>query len=116
MRVAAGILMIIVGFMSLSLSYLLVEMFGETANNIIVPLCLLLLGLTLGGGSSAFKKKYYWWALAGAICSVFTGFLHVLFGELGFILLPMGILALILLIKRKGEFDSTRLKQGNSNS
>ncbi len=116
MRIAAGILMIIAGFMSLSLTYPLVERFGETANSMVVPLSLLLLGLTAGGGSCAFKKKYYWWALVGAICSVFTGFLHVLFGELGFILLPTGILAIIFLIKSKDEFDSNRLKQGNSNN
>ena len=82
--------MIIAGFMSLSLISFLGEMFGETVNSIVVPLCLLLLGLTLGGGSCAFQKKYYWWALAGAICSL---------------LFPLtGIPAIILLVKSKGEF------------
>ena len=104
MRIAAGFLMIIVSFMSLSLSYSLWEGFDNTADNLVIPLFFLLQILTAGGGVCAFQKKYYWGALTGAIFSVFVGSLNVLFGDLGVILLPMGILAVIFLIKSKGEF------------
>jgi len=65
----------------------------------LVPLGLALLALIVGGGICALMKKAWGWALAAAICSMIAmGFSAVFFA------LP-GLLALIFLIKRKGEFQ-----------
>ena len=123
MRIAAGILMIIVGFTSFATAQTLVEMFGETTGSVFVPLTFLALGLTWGGGICVFRKKAYWWALSGAICSMIiastltitslstfpfplrfgasmvgTSLFYIIF-------VLMAILALIFLIKRKGDFQ-----------
>ena len=115
MRIAAGILMIIVGLTLPAIVQNVVEMIAkttadpfETAGSLGAPTVLpvfLLLGLTVGGGICAFIKKHWWWALSGAICSVFIGFAMLIFPVFGLIFPPMGILAVIFLVKRKSQFD-----------
>ncbi len=106
MRVTAGILMIIGGFIGGSLWF---GLSGQLVSHILqtfttadpestavvlgFPLALIRFlpaFLAVIGGIYALKKKHWRWALVGAICSL---------------LLPVtGIPAVILLIKCKGEF------------
>ena len=109
MRILAGILTIVGGWLGGSLwfyfSGLLVGYFALTlapldpgrASEISVPvgflsalIRILPMFLAVIGGIYALKRKHWRWALAGAICSLLFPF--------------MGIPALILLIKSKGEF------------
>jgi len=105
--------MIIVGATLPGIVQTVVEMVAETTDfetvgSLGAPTVLpvfLLLGLTVGGGICAFIKKHWWWALSGAICSVFIGFAMLIFPVFGLIFPPMGILAVIFLVKRKSQFD-----------
>ena len=113
MRIAAGILMIIVGITTPALTQnVLVMVAGTTDYDTIAGLgaptvlpVLILLGLTVVGGFCTFRKKCWWLALSGAICSAFIGLANLFFGFFGFIFLSMGALAVIFLVKRKCEFD-----------
>lgn len=114
MRVAAGILTIIGGLCLPAIHQNVLEMTAKTMGvpiEVVIEtarwtflLFFLSLGLTVGGGISAFRRKYWWWALSGAICSVFIGFFMLIYPVFGLIFPPMGILAIIFLIKRRGEF------------
>ena len=82
-RIAAGILMIIVGIFSLSTPGMIAQALDLTATEIvgsawIVCLALFLLGWIGGGGICAFIKKAWWWALSGAICSVLVGVIYTI--------------------------------------
>ena len=114
MRVTAGILMIMIGFSSLSIAGTVTEQTAkivgfeaavETTGRWVFLLVFLSLVLTIGGGISTFRRKPWWWALSGAICSIVIGFSMFLYGIIGYIFLLIGILALIFVIKRKGEFQ-----------
>lgn len=113
MRKAAGIMLIITGIASVVVPGQVAEMIARTRagsyeeflelswslSTSLVPLGLALLALIVGGGICALMKKAWGWALAAAICSMIAmGFSAVFFA------LP-GLLALIFLIKRKGEFQ-----------
>jgi hypothetical protein len=82
----------------------------------------LLVVLISGGGICALAKRYYWWAFSGAICLICTGIIAAAFCSYDFLcshfheygaywsvgigvpcLLP-GLLALIFLLKSKGQF------------
>jgi hypothetical protein len=84
---------------------------------------ILLVVLISGGGIYALKKRYYWWAFSGAICLLCTGiiagalctyyFVGFHFHEhaapylgisIGVLCLLPGLLALIFLVKSKGQF------------
>lgn len=92
MRITAGILMIISGFIGGSL------WFG--ISGWLVPYTLGFIGIMIRflpallaaiGGAMALRRAHWKWALVGAICSL---------------LFPItGIPAVILLIKSKGEFE-----------
>jgi hypothetical protein len=80
MRIAAGILIIVGGFI------------GSAFWREFVGTLIILLGLVaVWGGICTLQKKRWGWALVGAICSIIFPF--------------FGIPAIILLIKSKGEFD-----------
>ena len=86
MRKAAGILMMIGGLLGGSL---LVGILHELhIYGALISLPAILAGI---GGVMALKRVHYKWALTGAICSLLFPF--------------FGIPAIILLLKRKGEFD-----------
>jgi len=68
-------------------------------NGLIVFSTFVILVLTIGGGICALRKKAWGWALSGAICSMIAGALIM-----GLLALP-GLLAVIFLVKRKGEFE-----------
>jgi len=87
MRIAAGILTITGGFIGGSL---LIAILHEL--HVHVVLASLPLFVAMIGGIMALKRVHYRWALAGAICSILFPF--------------FGIPAVILLVKRKGEFSS----------
>jgi len=110
MRIAAGIMMIIGGFIGGSIWLVIVRelitgwaLSGapysyEEATQLAVPLGSLIaligvspMAVAAIGGVMALKRVHYNWALAGAICSILFPF--------------FGIPALILLVKRKGEFE-----------
>ena len=114
MRIAAGIMLIILGIASLAVPVSVAEMIAQTRTDSYEDFLELafslmtspwaaiaasvLLGLIVGGGICALRKKAWGWAFSGAICSMIAmGFYHVLFA------LP-GLLAVIFLLKRKGEF------------
>jgi hypothetical protein len=85
MRVTAGILTIIGGFIG---SSLLLEILHELhIYGMLIYLPLILAGV---GGAMALRRVHYKWALAGAICSLLFPF--------------FGIPAIILLVKSKGDF------------
>jgi hypothetical protein len=97
--------------------------FMLASNSLIVPLSLVLLVFIVGGGICALRKKVWWWALAGAIGCTILGvadatlsllqippLYHDVAGAMGItfvgtIAMLAGILAIIFLIKRKGEFE-----------
>jgi hypothetical protein len=90
MRIAAGILMIIGTFIIFIEASILAEILQS--QHIYIPVTLIPVFLTGIGGIFALKRIHYKWALVGAICSLLFPF--------------FGIPALILLVKRKGEFQS----------
>lgn len=132
MRKAAGILMILLGIVSASTPLMIAQSLGLTIEEIFVARWigysgLFLLSLIVGGGICAFIKKAWWWALSGAICSVLVGITYIIFlplslptppphysypatsvvgsALLGVLFTLMGILAIIFLIMRRGEFE-----------
>ena len=110
MRIAAGILTIIGGLIGGSLWLTIVRelitgwaisggpySYGEAAQ-LAAPLGFLIvligwspMAVAVTGGVMALKRVHYGWARAGAICSILFPF--------------FGIPAVILLVKRKGEFQ-----------
>jgi len=58
----------------------------------------------MGGAVSTFRRKHWGMALAGAICSVFIVLPLLTHGIAGLIFPAIGILAIVFLIKSKGEF------------
>ena len=87
MRIAAGILTLIGGLIGGSLFIGILHGLGAYGVLLYIPLIIATIG-----GIMALKRMHYGWALAGAICSL---------------LFPLcGIPAIILLVKRKGEFVS----------
>ena len=133
MRVAAGILMIIVSFMSVyapiklaeQVSFILESSYEtySSLNGWIIFSVLVSLGLIAGGGICALIKKAWWWALSGAIGCAIIGLIHAMLSllttpptyhnvagavgaaTLGIICILVGILAVIFLIMRRGEFQ-----------
>jgi len=126
MRIAAGFILIIwgtAGFAS-GLTDLLLWWSWVTPWKVVI---LALLVLTVGGGISAIRKRPYWWAFSGAAGLVLAGIISAAFQWqytwfLTSVVDPAirvlmataaasaygipGLLALIFLAKRKGEFQS----------
>lgn len=124
MRIAAGFMLIIwgtAGFAS-GLVDLLLWWSRVTPGKVVI---LAILVLTVGGGIGATKKRAYWWAFAGAIGLVLVGIISAAMQwQYTWFLTPVldptmralwaavawgaygipGLLALIFLVKRKGEF------------
>ena len=132
MRKAAGIMLIVFGALSLIVTGTVQDVIAwEGATSIeefasirfdmgvqAVPAELLLIALIVGGGICTLLKKVYWWAFSGAFCLVLAGITGAAFyasrhasldGALGGMMtgglyaLP-GLLAVIFLAIRKGEF------------
>lgn len=102
MRIAAGILTIIGGFIGGIFFTTILHELGVYGMAIYIPPLLAVIG-----GISTFRRVHWRWALAGAICSVFMVILlAILVHPLFLIYSLMGILAIIFLLKRKGEFFS----------
>lgn len=90
MRIAAGILTLIGGLIGGSLFIGILHGSGVYGALLYIPLIIAMIG-----GIMALKRVHYGWALAGAICSL---------------LFPLcGIPAIILLVKRKGEFSNVEM-------
>jgi hypothetical protein len=115
MRKAAGIMLIITGIASVVVPGQVAEMIARTragsyeefldlsfslaTSSEAMFATLVLLVLIVGGGICALRKEAWGWALSGAICSMIAmGFYAPFFA------LP-GLLAVIFLVKRKGEFQ-----------
>ena len=125
MRIAAGFMLIVwgtAGFAS-GLVDLLLWWSRVTPWKVVI---LVLLVLTVGGGISAIRKRAYWWAFSGAAGLVLAGIISAAFEwQYTWFLTPVidhamrvlmaaaagaaygipGLLALIFLTKRKGEFQ-----------
>jgi len=86
MRIAAGILTIIGGFIGGTLWTTIIHELGVYGVVVYIPILLAVIG-----GVMALRRVHWRWALAGATCSLLFPF--------------TGIPAIILLVKRKGEFD-----------
>lgn len=84
MRITAGILMILGGFIGGSLLVGILNAVGWIGT--FWPGFLAVIG-----GAMALRRVHYKWALVGAICSLLFP--------------PFGIPAIILLIKSRGEFE-----------
>ncbi len=94
MRITAGILMIVGGFGSAILWIAFLQPL-DLAGFIFLQIFFTLLGmLSLYGGIYTLRSDHWRWALAGAICSLNNPIL--------------GVPALILLLKSKGEFRVTK--------
>lgn len=117
MRIAAGIMMIIAGLPSSVVPYSLVNDMAwrladspEAAYSFITRwsgltmfLFFVILVLTIGGGICALRRKAWGWALSGAICCMIAGAFIM-----GLLVVP-GLLAVIFLAKRKGEFSNVEM-------
>lgn len=86
MRIAAGILTLLGGLIGGSLFVGILHGAGVYGGLLVLPLIIATIG-----GIMALKRMHYKWALAGAICSILFP--------------PFGIPALILLVRKKGEFE-----------
>ena len=131
MRKAAGIILIILGLFSWQVPAQVVntiawgratsiEDFVRISSEMGIPMVLigvLLVVVIVGAGISALRKRAYWWALSGAVCLIIGGIVLGVFwphfgdpaGMLAGVLVGMlfalpGLLAVIFLEKRKGEF------------
>ena len=114
MRIAAGILTIIFGLVSSVAPYSWVMGMAERLTDspeaeysfimarmgLVVFSTLVILVFTVGGGVCALKRKAWGWALSGAICCTIAGAFIM-----GLLVVP-GMLAVIFLAKRKGEFSN----------
>ena len=89
MRIAAGILTIIGGFIGGGLLTVILSELHISRVLSSVPMIIAVIG-----GINALKRENYGLALAGAICSLLFP--------------PFGIPAIILLVKRKGEFEEEK--------
>jgi hypothetical protein len=137
MRIAAGILMIIVSAMSIVVPSDLTSAVGlrvtnsteayvsftMAANSLIVISSLVLLVFIVGGGICALRKKAWWWALYAAIGCMILGVMDAMLSLLqipplyhdvagamgitfvGIIGMLAGLLAIIFLVERRGEFQ-----------
>jgi hypothetical protein len=126
MRKAAGIILIVWGTAGFAqgLVDLLLQGSRVTPWEVVI---LVLLVLTVVGGISAIRMRAYWWAISGAGVLVIAGIISaVLQWQYSLFLTPVinhamrvlmaaaagcaygipGLLALIFLAKRKGEFQS----------
>lgn len=100
MRKAAGILIIIGGFI---VGAVLVNLRNSGIHGFLVFTPQI---LTLIGGIMALKRVVFFMALVGAISLLFMTIMASVFGDPSFLLFsPMGILSVVFLIKRKYEFD-----------
>jgi len=86
MRLAAGILTLIGGLIGSSLFISILHGAGVYGTLLFIPLILATIG-----GIMALKRTHYKWAMAGAVCAILFP--------------PFGIPAVILLAKRKAEFE-----------
>jgi len=116
MRIAAGIMLIITGIASVGVPVQVADMIALTraasyeeflelswslaTSTPAVLATVVLLVLIVGGGICALRKKAWAWALSGAICSM------IAMGVFAVFLALPGLLAVIFLAKRKGEFSS----------
>ena len=99
MRKAAGIMLIVVGFLSFAVPHGLIEEVGlrlidsteslasfmMSASGFIVLSSLVFAVWTIGGGICALIKKSWWWALSGAIGCVIGG---VIYATLSLLMIP----------------------------
>jgi len=139
MRKAAGIMLIILGLVSWQVPAQIVnavaweratsiEDFVRISSEMATPMVLaglLLIVLIVGGGVCALRKKAYWWALSGAVCLILAGITLGAFwphfhdpvgGRLAGVLMGVlyavpGLLAVIFLVKREGEFQGREVKK-----
>lgn len=122
MRIAAGILIIVLGVLSFMVPAAVADTIAwqratswdeyvsirlDIGVQMALPTLLLII-LIVGGGICALRKKVYWWALSAAIASVVGGITLFLttVGSVyfGLIYLPIAVLALVLLVKRRRDF------------
>lgn len=126
MRKAAGIILIVWGTAGFAQGLADLLLWGSRVTPWKVVI-LVLLVVTIGGGISAIRKRAYWWAFSGAAGLVIAGIISAtLQWQYTWFLKPVidhamrvlmaaaagcaygipGLLALIFLAKRKGEFQS----------
>lgn len=124
MRIAAGIILIVIGVCSVVLPIKIADVLAlnvvESSWGVLL-LGLFLMVLIIGGGIWALVKKGWGWAFSGAICSVLVGLTYTIvdlfnlspaapfafalgYASIGILIGLIGILAVIFLVKSKGEF------------
>lgn len=132
MRKAAGIIMLVFGIFIIVGGLPMVLQSGlGAAEQVWLWVQLALSILILAAGISVLRRRAYWWALLAAIAMVLVGATHAVrawqdpiwryhfdtatrllraAGSWAIWGIP-GLLALIFLVKRKGEFEGTEVKQ-----
>jgi hypothetical protein len=128
-RKAAGIIMLVFGIFTIAGGLIVLRPgIGGMAH---VWVGIALAALLVAGGISALRRKAYWWALLAAIAMVLYGVSNAVWawqdpwfqhrydtatrllmaaGTWAIWGIP-GLVALIFLVKRKGEFTGTEVKQ-----
>ncbi|MFO7997328.1 MAG: hypothetical protein R6U93_09405 [Dehalococcoidia bacterium] len=130
MRIAAGIVLMIIGVFSagapqaLATAIAMARMESPTAYPaaFIEALTVLMIGLVVGGGTCVLLKRAWWWAFVASLCAVVVGVITVLFPHYApfgpwILLIPTGwyvftgvlvtllsALLVVFLVKRRNEF------------
>ncbi|MFP3898981.1 MAG: hypothetical protein ACLFVD_06690 [Dehalococcoidia bacterium] len=132
MRIAAGIMLIIIGVFSagapqaLARAIAMARMESAAAypSVLIEASTVLVIGLIVGGGTCILLKRAWWWAFVAGLCAVVVGIITVLFPVFtpfrpwvlaipsdwyiftGVLVTVLASLLVIFLVKRRGEFQS----------
>lgn len=130
MRIAAGIMLMIIGVFSagapqaLARAIAMARMESPTAYPavLIEALTVVIIGLVVGGGTCILLKRAWWWAFVAGLCAVMVGVITVLFPRYApfgpwILLIPAGwytftgvlvtllsSLLVVFLVKRRNDF------------
>jgi|GEM_PF-1211350 len=129
MRIAAGVMLIVFGVLSVGAVIFIQPPTGSEQAWVALPL----MGLIVAGGICALVKRGYWWAFSGAVGLLVVGTIFVAFyiaarywgvagpipavtrsvrlAAAGALYNLPGLLALVFLVKRKGEFQEAGAKR-----
>jgi len=128
MRKAAGIMLLFLGVFSLIAPQVVADAMAlaraSSAQEFITirtamspqasTISTILVVFIVGGGICALKREAYWWALGASIASVVAG-MALFLGNvndalLGILYVPLALVAMIFLVKRRSEFGAGKTR------